>query len=149
MSKTLTDSGNLLSKAWYSDLVRITSEIQFKEKKDEDEKWENKRKPYLDQLKKEIEILDELDLTQLKDSVESLKKNFPLKHKAKDAYEKLGECPKNSRDKRAKKFMVKLIQLFHPDKIDRKKFDMKYIVLCEEISKKLTNHYNSYMKLLA
>ena len=39
------------------------------------------------------------------------------------------------RPENAKQIMLKLCSLYHPDRINREKFDAKYIVLCEEIAK--------------
>ena len=54
--------------------------------------------------------------------------------------------PKVGEDDRGlwKKTMMKLVTIYHPDRVDKTVHSNKYHVLCEEITKDLTNRYNKF-----
>ena len=69
-----------------------------------------------------------------------MKAKFPPKHRP-DGLTKLGDCPDDD-DEAKKKFLQRLVTLYHPDRVDKDKHGEKYVCLCEEISKHLTAKYN-------
>ena len=47
----------------------------------------------------------------------------------------------DKKSKDYKKLLTKALGVYHPDKVDEKVYGMKWKVLCEEITKMLTFHY--------
>ena len=124
---------NPYTQNWYAELKNAMEDIRKKEEALENEKWENKRKPFLDELKKEIQLLWEYQSATPRELVNFLFETFPPKH--------IPNAEKPPVQRIEQKTLLKLCPLYHPDKIDKEKFDAKYIVLCEEITKLINLKY--------
>ena len=143
MSKTITEEKNLHSLKWFNLATALLREIQEEAQKKEDEEWASKRKVALEEIKEELKQLGEHEADSDEDLISFLLANLPPKHKPAAEWKHLEEEARTSKagSKERKRVLQKLIYVYHPDKVDKEKFDDKYHVLCEEISKELTKRY--------
>lgn len=120
---------------WYKECATGLAEIQKHSVLEEEKRKDKERQETLKLLKKEMEELNK----HTKDSNDLLKfvyKKFPPKnpkHVLAEGYEK-----------NLKKALCHAIQHYHPDKIMVEEHGIKWKVLCEEITKRLTNKYESW-----
>lgn len=120
---------------WYKECATGLAEIQKDSVLEEEKRKDEERQKIIKLLKKELEELNQ----HTQDSNKLLKfvyKRFPPKnpeHVLAEGYEN-----------KMKKSLCKAIQHYHPDKINVKEYGIKWKVLCEEITKRLTNKYESW-----
>ena len=126
---------------WYKDCHRILERYQAEVVQQESEKWQEERKPHLKALEKEISELNRVSKTGDK----ALLTHVYTDHPPKDPTQKLDEFPDVNDDDYSsgmKNLFRKAVIHYHPDRAG--KHGDKWKVLCEEISKVLTNRYERY-----
>jgi len=144
MSETLTEDKNLHSLEWFNLATALLWEIQEEAQKKEDKEWASKRKVAVEEIKEELKQLGEHEGDSDEDLVSFLFAKLPPKHKPAAEWKHLEEEVRTSEDqsKERKKVFQKLVYIYHPDKVDQEKFDDKYYVLCDEITKELNKRYS-------
>ena len=134
-------NGNMYTLDWYKDATKFLKDMQDEKQKQEDELWQNQRKVFMDQLSDEVKLLQSHEGDTHCQFLIFLFEKFPPKHRQVDEWKHLvpeGEDNGISMKKR----MMKLVTIYHPDRVDKTIHSSKYHVLCEEITKVLTNRYN-------
>jgi len=134
-------SRNLYTMDWYKDATKFLKDMQDEKQKQEDELWQNKRKVFMEQLSDEVKelVLHEGDTDR--QFLVFLFAKFPPKHRQEVEWKHL--VPEGEDDGLSmKKTMMKLVTIYHPDRVDKTVHSGKYHVLCEEITKELTNRYS-------
>ena len=98
----------------------------------------------MDQLTDEMRALELHKTDTNQEFLIFLFAKFPPKHRAESEWKHL--LPKKGLDECGtwKKAMMKLVTIYHPDRVDRAVYSDKYHVLCEEITKELTNRYQRF-----
>merc|ERR1719154_337042 len=137
MSKALGEDKNLHSLEWFNLATALLREIQEEAQKKEDEEWTSKRKVAVEGIKEELMqlVLHEGDSDE--DLVSFLFDKLPPKHRPAGDWRHLEEEVRTSENhsKERKRVFQKLVTIYHPDRVDKEKFDDQYHVLCEEICK--------------
>ena len=130
---------------WYkvcvSTLRRYQEEIRQRE---EDEKSKVRAK-YLDELKEELADIKKHD-TSATALIKHVYTSYPPKSSSweKPSDDEISKWDSLERGtKEYKKFLLKALAVFHPDKVDDKEHGMKWKVLSEEITKMITNYYEN------
>lgn len=118
------------TKDWYKDCSQAVARYQKETVQREEDAWQKEKAPYLEKLKPELEGLSKA----FKEGYVALLKYVYSKHP-----------PKNSKhvlidDGKTKKAVKFAILHYHPDKLNKKE-DTKWYVLCEEITKMLSQKY--------
>ena len=129
---------------WYKEASTFLKNMQDDKQRQEDELWQNQRKVYMDQLTEEMRALELHKTDTNQEFLIFLFAKFPPKHRAESEWKHL--LPKKGLDECGtwKKAMMKLVTIYHPDRVDRAVHSDKYHVLCEEITKELTNRYQRF-----
>jgi len=139
LSKVMTK--NLYTEDWYRDATKFFKDMQDEKQRKEDELWQNQRKVFMDQLSEEVKELKSHEEDTNRQFLVFLFGKFPPKHRQESEWKHL--VPKDEDDGMSmKKRMMKLVTIYHPDRVDKTVHSSKYHVLCEEITKELTNRYN-------
>jgi len=139
LSKVMTK--NLYTEDWYRDATKFFKDMQDEKQRKEDELWQNQRKVFMDQLSEEVKELKSHEEDTDRQFLVFLFGKFPPKHRQESEWKHL--VPKDEDDGMSmKKRMMKLVTIYHPDRVDKTVHSSKYHVLCEEITKELTNRYN-------
>ena len=134
-------NGNLYTVDWYKDATKFLKDMQDEKQKQEDELWQNQRKMFMDQLSDEVKLLQLHEGDTNHQFLLFLFDKFPPKHRQVNEWKHL--VPEGGDDGISmKKRMMKLVTIYHPDRVDKTIHSSKYHVLCEEITKVLTNRYN-------
>jgi len=144
MSKILVEDMNLHSLEWFNLATSLLREIREEAQKKEDAEWASQRKVAVERIQEELNQLGEHEGDSDGDLVSFLFAKFPPKHRPEADWKHLEEEVRTSQDhsRERKKVFQKLVTSYHPDRVDKEKFDDKYHVLCEEICKELTKRYN-------
>jgi len=142
LSATL-ERGNLYNYDWYKQATAMQLELQEEVKRAEEQKWENQRKTFLEQLKEEMEELENKYDTEDMEFVKFVLDKYPPKHRPELEWKKFQNVQSTDGSREKKKAMMKLVTIYHPDRIQADVHGQKYLVLCEEINKDLTRRYNS------
>jgi len=145
MSKALGEDKNLHSLEWFNLATSLLREIQEEAQRKEDEEWSSKRKVAVEGIKEELKQLAEHEADSDEDLVSFLLDKLPPRHRPAGDWRHLEEEVRASEahSKERKRAFQKLVTIYHPDRVDKEKFDDKYHVLCEEICKELTSRYNN------
>jgi len=136
--------GNLYTAEWYKEATLFLKNMQDEKQQQEDELWQNQRKVFMDQLSDETKTLELHKCDSDSEFLVFLFAKFPPKHRPEGDWKHL--LPKEGEDDMGtwKKTMMKLVTIYHPDRVDKTVHSSKYHVLCEEITKELTNRYNKF-----
>jgi len=139
-------SRNLYAMEWYKEASTFLKNMQDDQQRQEDELWQNKRKVFMDQLTEELKTLELHKCDSNQEFLIFLFAKFPPKHRAESEWRHLlPQKEVNDYDSGTwKKTMMKLVTIYHPDRVDRAVHSDKYHVLCEEITKELTNRYQRF-----
>ena len=130
---------------WYKDCTATLLRYQEEAKKRDEEEKSKERSGFLEELSQELEeIKDHKDLAV--ELIKFLYANYPPKNPSwkkpsEDEMEDWEELKTTS--KAYKKLLIKALAVYHPDKVDEGVYGKKWKVLCEEITKMLTFHYES------
>ena len=138
-SQVIGQNRNLHCMDWFNSATNMLKEIQNAAQQKEDEEWQNKRKVFMDQLVNEMKLLQEHKDDLHKDLVAFLFEKMPPKHRPEEEWKPL---LLDGQEKGWKKTLMKLVTIYHPDRVDKSVYTGKYHVLCEEITKELTRRYN-------
>jgi len=139
LSQVLTK--NLHSLDWFNLATTLLKEIQEQVQKKEDEEWNNKRKVVMEEIKEELAKLKAHEKDTDQALVDFLFSELPPRHRPEKEWRPLQE---ETEGKDWKKVMARLVSVYHPDRVDKAKYDDKYHVLCEEVCKELTKRYTVY-----
>ena len=123
------------SQEWFQTANTLLSEIQQQRQREEDQTTERERAPILEKLK---EVLDKLLEAKGQGSTHFLKFVYAT-HAPKNSDHKLDETLLP--DKLRNVLKTALLH-YHPDKNRKEQHGIEWHVLCEEISKVLTNFFN-------
>jgi len=141
LSKVIYMNRNLYSLDWYKDATKFLKGMQDEKQRQEDELWQNQRKVYMEELSEEVRTLQSHENDSHHQFLVFLFDKFPPKHRQDGEWKHL--VPKKEDDGQSmKKTMMKLVTIYHPDRVDKTVHSSKYHVLCEEITKELTKRYN-------
>lgn len=135
---------NFAMDPWYKLATEILERYQKETLQHQQEEQEKERQQYLKSLEPEMKLLKEAKSDFESDDAGFLLyvyDTFPPKIKFK--------LPKpkdvQGKDKKVlKKFFLKAVTYYHPDKQEVEKFGMKWKILCGEITKMLTRIYEAY-----
>lgn len=123
----------------YGDMAEAIQDIRDREQAEEDEKWVNQRKKYLDSLAGELEELRRHEAGDtLQELLDFLFVAHPPVHLASQPTKPDVGDTHNSR----MRALQKAVTLYHPDRVSREKHGTRYFVLMEEITKCLNRMYN-------
>jgi len=148
----LQESDNVLidlCAAWYKvsfeALQRYQRESVIKDESAEQEELA----AYKKELEEEINDINAADVGGGRSGVANILRHLYKTYPPKNENNKLDEealaaALKDDEMKGIKKILVTAIQHYHPDKQDKDKFGMKWSVLCEEITKVLNSHYETF-----
>ena len=139
LSKVIGYERNLHSMDWFKLAASLLKEIQDESQKKEDEEWTNKRKVFVEQLSDELKMLKEHEDDDHEDLVIFLFDKMPPKHRPEGEWKHMLQ---EGQENGWKKCLMKLVTVYHPDRVDKATHTDKYHVLCEEITKELTKRYN-------
>lgn len=130
---------------WYKECVTTLQRYQEEVRQRDEEEERKVRAKYLEELKEELE-----DIKKNNTSAVALIKHVYTSYPPKSSsWEKPADNEMTKWDslergtKDYKKLLVKALAVFHPDKVDDKEHGMKWKVLSEEITKMITNYYES------
>ena len=118
------------TKDWYKDCSQAVERYQREVVQREEVKWQEERKPFIEQLKSDLD-----DLTKaFEKGYVMLLKHVYSKHPPKNPEHRLVD------DGKTKKAVKMALVHYHTDRLSKEE-DMKWYVLCEEICKMLTQKY--------
>ena len=123
------------AKALYEGLRKEDKKV-----KKEEEDGRTFRAQFMKELVPELTKLDSVGDLSFQEMSGFLFKTFPPKHRE-NAKEPEVKDQSNADEKRRAYFI--LCSYYHPNKVDVKKFGMKYKILCEEISKRINEKYGA------
>ena len=131
------------SKDWLKDCTTALKKYQDEARLRDEEEKRKARASFLVELSDELRDIGR-HKTRAADLIKYVYNNFPPKNPSwqkpsNEEMEKWHEMDTDSKD--YKKLLVKALSVYHPDKVDENVHGMKWKVLCEEITKMLTNHY--------
>jgi len=137
---------NMYTFTWFTDASQMLQDLQDEVRKVEEEKWNNHRKIYLEQLKVELKKNGEKNSATHIDYIKFVLAEFPPKHRPETEWTKYKTGVKDpvcgDSMTEMKKTMMKLVTIYHPDRVQADVHGEKYLVLCEELTKSLTYRYN-------
>merc|ERR1712168_341359 len=107
---------NFGNQQWFKSASLILESYQTEERLKEEKAWQQKRQPFLDELKKELDTIKEKSIESAQDFMVFLYKTHPPKH-VRNFKVDLKAIEKCEHDV-CKKFLAKCIVHYHPDKID-------------------------------
>ena len=96
-----------------------------------------------DELEPERKDIDGANIGQITGFLRHVYKTYPPKNEEHKLDPNLGELDTKSE----KKLILSAISHYHPDKQDQQKYGLKWVLLCEEITKVLNNRYASHKGL--
>merc|ERR1712059_71613 len=140
MCDDLKKMKNIHAEEWYKEATKLYQEIQDEAVKKEESKWEHKRKGFMAELEEEMKLLKSHSNDRNKELVEFLFEKFPPVHRTNEEWKQIAA---DGEEKGWKKSLMKLVTVYHPDRVNVEKYGGKYHVLCEEICKVLTEKYTS------
>jgi len=130
---------------WYKECITTLQKYQEEVRQRDEEEKRKVRAKYLEELKEEL-----ADIKKHNTSAVALIKHVYASYPPKSStWEKPSDDDMTKWDslergsKEYKKLLVKALAVFHPDKVDDKEHGLKWKVLSEEITKMITNHYES------
>ena len=128
---------------WYKNCTTALQKYQEEARQRDEEEKRKARAGFLDELSKELADIGAHKRRAVK-LIKFLYVNYPPKNPAwkkpsDEDMEKWSELDSDSKE--YKKLLVKALSVYHPDKVDENLYGMKWKVLCEEIRKMLTYHY--------
>lgn len=131
------------SQDWYKDCTTALQRYQEEARQRDDEEKQKARAGFLEALSEELGDIEAYKASAV-DLITHVYDNYPPKNPSwqkpsDEAMNKWEELEKDSKD--YKKLLVKALSVYHPDKVDENLYGMKWKVLCEEITKMLTYHY--------
>lgn len=131
------------SKDWYKDCTTALKKYQDEARQRDEKEKQKARAAFLAELTEELADIGKYK-TRAVDLIKYVYINYPPKNPSwqkpsADDMKKWQEMESDSKD--YKKLLIKALSVYHPDKVDEKVHGMKWKVLCEEITKMLTNHY--------
>merc|ERR1712192_146182 len=114
-------SRNLYTMEWFKEASAFLKNMQDDQQRQEDELWQNKRKVFMDQLTEEMKELELHKNDTNQDLLIFLFAKFPPKHRAETEWKHLlPEGTVHDYDTGIwKKTMMKLVTIYHPDRVDR------------------------------
>ena len=92
------------------------------------------------ELEQERKDINGADIGPVTGFLRHVYKTYPPKNEEHKLDANLGDLDTKS----TKKLILSAIAHYHPDKQDQEKYGLKWVVLCEEITKVLNNRYGSY-----
>lgn len=130
---------------WYKDCITTLKKYQEEARQRDDEEKSKARAGFLEELSQELaEIGAHRDLAV--ELIKFLYTNYPPKTPTwkKPTDEEMEDWDElETTSKRYKRLLIKALAVYHPDKVDEEMYGKKWKVLCEEITKMLTFHYES------
>lgn len=131
------------SHQWYKDCTAALKRFQDEARARDEQEKQKARTRFMEELSDELDDLK----AHKSDAVTFIKyiyANYPpklpsWKKPSDDEMEEWESLDTGSKD--YKKILTKALFYYHPDKVDEKRHGMKWKVLCEEITKMLTYHY--------
>jgi len=132
---------NLYDFSWYSEVADGYNQLQGEKIRREDEEWMKEKAPLLE------DPFVKLALKSLEDHSEDTDEEFakflfgflPPKHR--DDCESVKASLDKGFEENKKKMLQKMVTFWHPDRV-KKQDDLKHYIICEEVTKHLTNRYN-------
>lgn len=118
------------TKDWYQDCSQAVERYQREAVQREEYSWQEKRKPFLEELKSELEALEKAS----EEGYVALLRYVYSKHPPKNPEHSL------TGDGKTKKAVKMALLHYHTDKLNKDE-DTKWYVLCEEICKLLSQKY--------
>lgn len=131
------------SQQWYKDCTEALKRYQDEARERDEREKQKSRAKFIDELSDELKDL-KAHKSQAIPFIKHIFLNYPprlpsWKKASEEEMQKWESFDTNSKD--YKKLLVKTLSVYHPDKVDEKQHGMKWKVLCEEITKMLTFHY--------
>jgi len=134
---------NMYDLSWYAEVAEGYKRLQGEKVRREDEEWMKERSPLLEDPHVKIA------LKSLEDHSDDLDEEFakflfdflPPKHRG--DCESLKKSLETGFVENRKKMLQKMVTFWHPDRV-RKEDDKKHYIICEEVTKRLTNRYNLF-----
>ena len=130
---------------WYKECVMTLQRYQEEVRQRDEEEKRKVRVKYLEELKEELEDIKKNN-TGAVALIKHVYTSYPPKS---SSWEKPSDDEMTKWDslergtKEYKKFLLKALAVFHPDKVDDKEHGMKWKVLSEEITKMITHYYEN------
>lgn len=130
---------------WYKECIMTLQRYQEEVRQRDEEDKRKVRVKYLEELKEELEDIKKNN-TGAVALIKHVYTSYPPKS---SSWEKPSDDEMTKWDslergtKEYKKFLLKALAVFHPDKVDDKEHGMKWKVLSEEITKMITHYYEN------
>ena len=118
------------NQTWFIQAKAVVAAYQARKVMEEQKVWEQERQPYMEALKDTLAKLQAAN-TSLMDLLTYIYANHPPK--------KEGQAMKAGQEHTILKHAI---LHYHPDKQNKEEHGREWFVLCEEISKLLTNRFN-------
>jgi len=138
--KIVLDIGNeefVQHEPWFMEATVLYQELKKTGQREEDSSKKEKG-AILEELREQLNKLDQGTKLSLGAFVTYLFENFPVQHK-------VNVVKPSLQAGKEKKTLIKLAALYHPDKIDEAVYGDNYKVLCEEIVKRINDRIQKYM----
>ena len=130
---------------WYKDCITALQKYQEEARLRDEEEEKQCRARFLEELKDELKDIEDnkANAVQL---IKHVYANYPPKNltwqkPSDDDVQKWATWARGSKE--YKKLLLKALAVYHPDKVDENVHGKKWKVLCEEITKMITFHYES------
>jgi len=129
--------------AWYKVCVETLQRYQSEAVHNDEPARQAERDKCLKELEKELKDIKGADVGTGLSSMAGLLRHVYKTYPPKNAEHKLNEEGLGE-SKNMKKTLLTAIQHYHPDKQDKEAFGLKWVVLCEEITKVFNCRYECY-----
>jgi len=125
---------------WYKTCTEALQRYQSESVTHDEEIRQQERQQYIKELEAELKDLKEADVGS---GAEGLLRHIYKTYPPKNPEHKLDDEDLDDRDK-VKKALLTAVLHYHPDKQDTGQHGRKWTVLCEEITRLLNGHYETY-----
>jgi len=134
---------NLYDFSWYSEVAAGYNHLQEEKVAQEDEEWMKERTPLLQDpfVKLALKSLEDHNEDSDEEFAKFLFDFLPPKHR--DDCESLKKSVETGFVENRVKMLEKMVTFWNPDRVE-KQDDKKHYIICEEVTKRLTNRYNLF-----
>ena len=134
---------NLYDFSWYSEVAAGYNQLQEEKVAQEDEEWMKERTPLLEDpfVKLALKSLEDHNEDSDEEFAKFLFDFLPPKHR--DDCESLKKSVETGFVENRVKMLEKMVTFWNPDRVE-KQDDKKHYIICEEVTKRLTNRYNLF-----
>ena len=126
---------------WYKTCTEGLQRYQSETETKDELFWQEERAKYIKELEAELKDLNEAGIGSGTAGIKCFLKHLYKTYPPKNPEHKLDE---KKVEENAKKALLTVILHYHPDKQDKEKHGIKWFVLCEEITKLLNRHHESF-----